>query len=102
MIGGNLKVYIAYCHDRHIDPDIEIFTDKDNAISFAREYMRHHVAYPEDLREEKLEGYDLYIAYAEEEDHAFVVERDVNGATTVTFSGTDQNGRSVSEQVVLM
>lgn len=69
------NLFITYCHDRHIDPDVQAFTDKQAAIDYAWEYMRDSVAHPELLTEEKSEGCVLWIQYEPEDDHAFVVER---------------------------
>lgn len=77
-----MNLFITYCHDRHIDPDVQVFTDKQRAIDYAWEYMTNSVAHPDGLVESPTDGYVLYIAYAEEEDHAFVVERSIDDQTT--------------------
>ena len=66
--------YVAYCNDRHIDPEIAVFMDLDSAIIWASEWMRKCVAHPENLREEKVEGFLYWLSYSEESDHAFVKE----------------------------
>jgi len=70
-------IWIAYCEDRHIDPEMFGFRDRDKAIEKAREYMRDHVAYPAELQEEEIDGV-WYMNYAEESDHAFVNAVNIN------------------------
>ena len=65
--------WIVFCHDRHIDPERSIFPDRGQAIEYARKYMQEHVAHPEDLREEDVNG-QWTMTYANESDHAYVVQ----------------------------
>ena len=68
------KLYISYCNDRHIDPVINVFTDKDKAIEFTRSFMNEHMAYPDGIEEILVKGYILNLIYNYAEDNAFVIE----------------------------
>lgn len=73
-----MKVYVAYCNDRHIDPVVEVFDEAEKAKEFARQFMRTHVASPDFVQEdEEVPGFVLVLRYFIAEDHAFVVEREV-------------------------
>ena len=72
-----MTIYIAYCHDRHSDPELFGFFREDDAIKRARQYMNDTVAHPERLIEETVEGI-FHIFYGEEEDEAFVMAVEVN------------------------
>jgi hypothetical protein len=76
-----MTVYVAYLHDRHIDPEIRVFADRDTAIQATRQWMNEMMAHPEQIVEERVEGYELLLRYAGESDHAFVVTREVEQLT---------------------
>ena len=67
-----MTLYVAYCHDRHLDPVVRVFSTLATAIDYARDYMESHVAFPEDLKEGDLDGYLFWIGYMDEEDEAWV------------------------------
>lgn len=67
-----MTLYVAYCHDRHIDPVIEVFTDREAACRFARDFMQSHMAHAEGIKEERVAGHVLFLRYTYESDHAFV------------------------------
>ena len=71
------QVYVAVCVDRHSDPVVRVFYDVVAATRFARRFMAERVAYPESLDEVAVDGYELFIEYDLESDHAFVVQRTV-------------------------
>lgn len=57
-------MWLAYCEDRHIDPETFLFKDRNKAINFIREWMKDHVAHPEYLEEEE-NGEEFRITYLE-------------------------------------
>lgn len=67
-----MKLYVVYCHDRHCDPEVRVFSEHAKAVKFAWSYMRSSVAHPELLYDDPVEGYSLNLRYAEESDCAFV------------------------------
>jgi len=73
-----MDVYIAYCHDRHTDPVVRVFSQCDDACHFARSFMRENMAHQEGIREHKPIGYELYLSYEYESDNAFVVQRTID------------------------
>lgn len=73
-----MKIYVAYCHDRHVDPVIATFTTPEAACDFAREFMQENMANPKGITEETVEGHVLYLRYEYESDHAFVVETELD------------------------
>lgn len=69
-----MKIYVAYCHDRHIDPVIRVFSNRDKAVEFAREFMDEHMARPSLVKTETVDCYVLWLQYEPESDHAYVIE----------------------------
>lgn len=76
LLESKLKIYIAFCQDRHLDPEIKAFRLRGDAIIFAQEYMVSHVGYPDDLHYEDT-GILYCINYGDEEDHAYVFESEL-------------------------
>lgn len=66
-------IYVAYLHDRHRDPVIRAFADREQAIDATRRWMADTVAHPSGITEESPEGFELWLRYEYESDHAFVV-----------------------------
>jgi hypothetical protein len=69
-------LFVAYCHDRHLDPEIRVFTTLVPAMKWAKAYMTDHVAHPEHLTESTYGDDDTTtyrIQYELESDHALVV-----------------------------
>jgi hypothetical protein len=73
-----MKVYIAVCKDRHINPVVAAFTTEPLAEKFAREFMDDHMAQPSKIEERHVEGCLLYLVYGDEGDYAFVVESELD------------------------
>ena len=74
-----MEVYVAYCHDRHTDPVVRVFSGQRQACDFIRLFMHETMAYPEGIREAKsAPGYVRYLSYDYEADHAFVVQRTID------------------------
>lgn len=67
-----MKLYVAYCNDRHVDPVIRVFSDRDKACEFARTFMADNMAHPEHVKVERVQGYILFLRYDLESDHAYV------------------------------
>lgn len=72
-----IQIWIALCHDRHLDPDVEVFQEKQDAVSHARKYMNEHIAHPDRLYEEDIGG-QFWIMYELESDYATVFEKTLN------------------------
>jgi len=75
---SSMKVYIAYCNDRHTDPEIKLFKDPENAIAHVKTFMEEHVAHPEGIEEKTIDGYLFFLGYQFESDHAFVLEEELH------------------------
>lgn len=75
---SSMKVYVAYCNDRHTDPEIKVFKDREEAIAHVKTFMEEHVVHPEGIEERKVEGYLLFLGYQFESDHAFVLEEELH------------------------
>ncbi len=74
-----MKIYNVLIKDRHTDPIIHNFTDKDVAINFARQNAKEFCRFPEDLKEtnynpEKDSGWILLIEYSCEDDYVRISE----------------------------
>lgn len=59
-------LYVCVVHDRHVDPDIRLFVDRDAALQHAREDFHEAVAYPERIEElDPDEDYLVHLTYPE-------------------------------------
>ena len=73
-----MEVYVAYCHDRHTDPVVRVFSGQRQACDFVRLFMHENIAHRHGIREATAPGYVLYLSYDYETDHAFVVQRRID------------------------
>ena len=73
-----MKVYIAICMDRHIDPIINIFRTLEKAIDCCKEYIKDMVRFPEDIKESIIDGWLYYCDYSVEHDYVYVIERELS------------------------
>ncbi len=70
-----MELYVAVVQDRHLDPIIGVFTEKEAAIDWALATFQEHVEEPGEVVEETdLEGSDWlwHAEYGDEGDHAWV------------------------------
>ncbi len=68
-----MNIYVACCHDRHIDPVVRVFLDLGEAVIWVNDWMDAHVAAPDLLQEEQTD-FAYWLSYGDEEDHAFIAE----------------------------
>ena len=74
-----MKIYTAIWEDRHSDTTAHLFSDLDEAISWAREKAdEYSKRYPEDYMEEDYEGYLFYVSYSCEGDHIHITEEELD------------------------
>lgn len=76
-----MKLYIANCYDRHIDPVIKVFDTAEAAIAYCKEFMKEACAHKEYINydESPINGeYLFYIYYQLESDHSYVTETRLN------------------------
>lgn len=74
-----MKLYLAGIEDRHADPDVQAFTDRDTAITYAREWAQKYAHQPDDYEELHLpQYYEFYASYSPESDRVWVVERELD------------------------
>jgi len=73
-----MEAYVAYCHDRHAEPVVRVFSGQRQACDFARLFMHENMAHPDCIREVSALGYVLYLSYDYDIDHAFVVQRAID------------------------
>jgi len=59
------KFYVVLTEDRHIDVQVDLFSEKDVAIDFARSEAKEYCKYPEDYQEEQEERYPGWLFYAQ-------------------------------------
>lgn len=73
-------------HDRHADPDPEVFSTAEAAIEYARSWAQEYAREPEDLVESFPDGW-LYCAhYGQEEDVVWVLEKELDNPLPVPSS----------------
>ena len=73
-----MKVYLAICLDRHIDPVIEVFDTKQEAIQYAKDFVRDYACHAEQIQESKVNGWLYHCDYSSENDYVYVEEKTVN------------------------
>lgn len=77
-----MTVYAVMVFERHIDPDVELFTVQADAVARAREIASDYARGPDDIEEsESPTGWLYYARWGAESDHVFVIEREIQGAT---------------------
>lgn len=74
-----MKVYVIIVQDHHADVEVEVYADKDRAISKARllavEYGREHT---EDYEEKQIADWCFHATYSCEGDCVTVLEKTIN------------------------
>lgn len=79
-----MKLYIAFCHDRHIDPVVRVFSTLEAANTYAKTFMHAHMAHSDGIVEE-IDDDGMYCAqYQYEDDHAYVMEATLNDTSDPT------------------
>lgn len=73
-----MKLFVANCIDRHIDPVIEVFDTPEKAIEFCKEFMKANTSYPESIEENDIDGWIYHANYSCEGDHVYVTEHMLN------------------------
>jgi len=76
-----MKLYIAHCLDRHIDPVIRVFDTAQGAIDFAKKFVQKEARHPESISEETVRGWLYHASYSSEGDHVYVTETTLNDAS---------------------
>lgn len=72
-----MKIYLACCFDRHIDPVIKPFSTEAKAIQFSKDFCKEKAWYTEDIEEKEITRWLFYATYSGDEDYVFVIEEDV-------------------------
>ncbi len=73
-----MKLYIAECYDRHIDPVIRVFDSPEAAIKYAKNFVRENALHMENAKEGEV-GWALYSCqYSCEGDYVQVTEGTLN------------------------
>lgn len=68
-----MNVYAVLLEDRHTDVHVEVFADRDEAIERARTLAKENARFPDDYKEETIEGWEFYCRYSCEDDSTRVV-----------------------------
>ena len=71
------KVYVAHLKDRHIDPVVRVFKDKQGAIECAKKWAAEGADEQSDIIEDVIKGWLFYATYNEEGDCVWVTEQDL-------------------------
>ena len=60
-----MNVYVVICYDRHVDDDIQVFQNKDDAIQYCQDFMNSDwYAHYGDWEEEEIKGWEYWIGYS--------------------------------------
>lgn len=73
------KVYVAMVNDRHFDPEVEVFSTPESAISCAKGWARAATTRAEGIKEEPVVGWLYHAYYSREGDSVWVVEKVLDG-----------------------
>lgn len=76
-----MKLYIAHCLDRHIDPIIRVFDTAQAAIDFAKKFVQEGARHSGAISEEPVQGWLYHATYSCEGDRAYVTEATLNDAS---------------------
>ena len=69
-----MKIFNVLVNDRHCNPEVCNFKDKDDAVAFAREIATECCGELKDLEEQQIEDWILFIQYSPEGDYVSVME----------------------------
>ncbi len=73
-----MKLYIAICIDRHIDEVVRVFSTPEKAIDYCKRFMKENANYPEEIREEPINGWLYNAIYSSEGDNVRVEESELD------------------------
>lgn len=77
-----MTVFVVMVFERHVDPDVEVFTTQDAAVARAREIAQGYAGAPEDIEEpDGFYGCLYWAGWGTEGDHCHVETREVQGAS---------------------
>lgn len=76
-----MKLFLAHCLDRHIDPVIRVFDTAEGAIAFAKKFIQEEARHPDQIEEEPVKGWLYHATYSSEGDHVYVTETTLNDAS---------------------
>ena len=77
-----MTVYVILLEDRHIDPVVEVWADKDAAIERARSMAQEACRFPDDYGEEQIADWIFYARYSCENDRVRVTEHEIQRAAS--------------------
>ena len=69
-----MKLYVANCCDRHIDPVIRVFSTPEKAIEFASDFAKENARKEEDIDVVEEDGCLLSLCWSNEGDFCTVKE----------------------------
>ena len=74
-----MKLYVVILEDRHVDVQVEVFSDKEKAVARCWELARQDNRYPEEIEEIEvdMEGWVLCLRYSCEGDSCRVFETEL-------------------------
>lgn len=72
-----MKVYALMQQDRHFEPDVEIYTDRDKAIAAAKATAKKSAREQSDYEESEVDGWEFCAYYSCEGDMVRVLEKEV-------------------------
>jgi hypothetical protein len=73
-IGGVMKIYNVICDDRHCEPTVETYRDKDVALARCLEISNEYCRHKEDWEQNDYDGFLVHYTYSCEGCSTWVVE----------------------------
>ena len=73
-----MKVFTAIWKDHHTDVTAHVFSDREQAIGWARQEAMGSAREEHDYKEEEIDGWEFYARYSDEGDCIYVVETELD------------------------
>lgn len=73
-----MPLYLAICHDRHIDSVVKVFDTPEKAITYAKQFVKDCARHPENINEYPVGGWLYHCEYSNEGDFVRVEEAELN------------------------
>lgn len=80
-------VFVVLLQDRHADPEVAVFSDREIAIRFARETAQEMARHPEDYEEKQIKGLEFFASYSCESDCISVYKTTIDAEIPAARAG---------------
>ena len=71
-------MFVVLIEDRHVDINVELFEELDDAISYAKETANEYYQNKEDYREIEIKPWLFYVKFSCEGDNIHIIEKNIH------------------------